>query len=62
VQFPPGVHEKLTAQAVAEVAAGRLAPVIGQAYPLDRAADAHRGLETRTAVGKTLLVVDEGAA
>ncbi|HEX3752761.1 MAG TPA: zinc-binding dehydrogenase [Streptosporangiaceae bacterium] len=62
VQFSPEVHEKLTAQALAEVAAGRLRPVIGQTYPLDRAADAHRGLEARTAVGKTLLIVDEAAA
>ncbi|MBV9793121.1 MAG: zinc-binding dehydrogenase [Actinobacteria bacterium] len=62
VQFPPGVHEKLTAQALAEVAAGRLRPVIGQTYPLAQAADAHRGLEARTAVGKTLLIIDEEAA
>jgi NADPH:quinone reductase len=62
VQFPPEVHEKLTGQALAEVAAGRLRPVIGQSYPLDRAADAHRGLEGRSAVGKTLLIVDREAA
>ena len=62
VHFSPEVHQKLTAQALDEVAAGRLRPVIGQAYPLDRAADAHRGLEARTAVGKTLLIVDEAAA
>ncbi len=36
--------------------AGRLTPVIGQRYPLDRAADAHRAIEARTTVGKTLLV------
>jgi NADPH2:quinone reductase len=60
--FPPGGHEKFTAQALAEVAAGRLRPVIGQSYPLERAADAHRGLEGRTALGKTLLMVNEGAA
>jgi NADPH2:quinone reductase len=62
VQFSPQVHEKLTGQALDEVATGRLRPVIGQTYPLDRAADAHRGLETRTAVGKTLLIADEAAA
>jgi NADPH2:quinone reductase len=61
-QLPPGGHEKLTAQALAEVAAGRIRPVIGQSYPLERAADAHRGLEGRSALGKTLLMVDEGAA
>ena len=62
VQFPAGVHEKLTGQALAEVAAGRMRPVIGQSYPLDRAADAHRGLEGRAALGKTLLIVDGAAA
>ena len=62
VQFPAGVHEKLTGQALAEVAAGRMRPVIGQSYPLDRAADAHRGLEGRSAIGKTLLIVDRTAA
>jgi NADPH2:quinone reductase len=62
VQFPAGVHEKLTGQALAEVAAGRMRPVIGQSYPLDRAADAHRGLEGRSAIGKTLLIVNGAAA
>lgn len=45
------------ARALAEAAAGRLRPVIGQTFPLDRAADAHAALESRTAVGKTLLIV-----
>ena len=62
VQFSPEGHEKLTAQALDEVAAGRLRPFVGQTYPLERAADAHRGLEARTAVGKTLLIVDGAAA
>jgi NADPH:quinone reductase len=62
VQFPAGVHEKLTGQALAEVAAGRMRPVIGQSYPLDRAADAHRALEERAAIGKTVLIVDGAAA
>jgi len=43
--------------ALGEVAAGRLRPVIGQRFPLDQAARAHRGMESRTAIGKTLLVV-----
>jgi NADPH2:quinone reductase len=62
VQFPPGGQEKLAAQALADVAAGRMRPVIGQSYPLERAAEAHAGLENRSAIGKTLLFVDEGAA
>src|ERR1700744_989668 len=36
VQFSPEGHEKLTAQALHEVAAGRLRPFVGQAYPLER--------------------------
>jgi NADPH2:quinone reductase len=32
-------------------------PVIGQRFPLARAADAHRAIESRGTVGKTLLVV-----
>ena len=61
-QFPPGGHEKLAAQALADVAAGRMRPVIGQSYPLERAAEAHRGLEGRSAIGKTLLIMDEEGA
>jgi NADPH2:quinone reductase len=44
-----------TAEALALAAAGQLRPVIGQRFPLDRAADAHNAMETRAAVGKTLL-------
>ena len=41
--------------ALTESAAGRLRPVLGETYPLDRAADAHEAMENRTAAGKTLL-------
>jgi len=34
----------------------QLRPVIGQRFPLDRAADAHAAIESRATVGKTLLV------
>ena len=37
--------------------AGDLKPVIGQRFPLERAADAHAAIEARATVGKTLLVV-----
>lgn len=47
----------LTAQALAAAAAGRLRPVVGQRFPLDRAADAHAAIESRATIGKTLLVV-----
>jgi NADPH2:quinone reductase len=57
VQFGPGEHERLAGQALAALAAGRIRPVIGQVFPLPRAAEAHLALETRSAVGKTLLTV-----
>lgn len=50
----------LIEQALDEGAAGRLRPTIGQVFTLDRAADAHAAIEDRRAVGKTLLVPDQG--
>jgi NADPH2:quinone reductase len=47
---------ELSARALAEAVAGRLHPVIGQTYPLERAADAHATIEARRSVGKTLLL------
>jgi NADPH2:quinone reductase len=46
-----------TGAALAEAAAGRLRPVIGQRFPLERAADAHAAIESRQTMGKTLLEV-----
>jgi NADPH2:quinone reductase len=60
VQYPPGRFEELAARALAEAAAGRLRPVIGQEFPLERAADAHAALAARTVIGKTLLTVRPG--
>lgn len=42
--------------ALAEAAAGRLVAVIGQTYPLERAAEAHAALEARQTIGKVLLI------
>ena len=47
----------LTRTALAEAAAGRLRPVIGQEFELAAAADAHAAMEARHTVGKTLLTV-----
>ncbi|MFC4856687.1 zinc-binding dehydrogenase [Actinophytocola glycyrrhizae] len=44
-----------TESALAEAAAGRLRPVIGQRFPLARAADAHAAIQSRATIGKTLL-------
>ncbi len=46
----------LSAAALEEAAAGRLAPVVGQRYPLAHAAQAHAAIEQRRSVGKTLLL------
>ncbi|QYG95123.1 zinc-binding dehydrogenase [Iamia sp. SCSIO 61187] len=53
----PAEMGALTASALAEAAAGRLRPVIGQRFPLARAADAHRAMESRRTIGKTLLEI-----
>jgi NADPH:quinone reductase len=52
----PEELRELTRAALVEAAAGRIRPVIGQTFPLERAADAHAAIEARATVGKTLLV------
>jgi NADPH2:quinone reductase len=47
----------LTRAALDEAELGRLRPVIGQEFPLADAAAAHAGIEARTTIGKTLLLV-----
>ena len=44
-------------QLVADVAAGRLRPVVARTFPLDRAADAHRFIQSRSNIGKVVLTV-----
>lgn len=41
---------------LARVAAGEITPVVGQRFPLGRAADAHAAVEARATLGKTLLI------
>jgi NADPH2:quinone reductase len=47
---------RLTESALRAAAEGTLRPVIGQRFPLERAAEAHAAVEGRLTVGKTLLV------
>ncbi|WP_326822259.1 zinc-binding dehydrogenase [Streptosporangium sp. NBC_01756] len=43
--------------ALAQAAQGRLRPVIGRTFPLERAAEAHAAMESRSVLGKTLLMI-----
>lgn len=55
--FPsPEATRELSVRALAEGAAGRLRPVIGQTFPLALAADAHAAIGRRATLGKTLLI------
>ena len=53
----PEQMRELSQAALAQAAAGRLHPVIGQRFGLEQAADAHAAIGSRATVGKTLLVV-----
>lgn len=55
-QVTPERMRDLTIAALGEAAQGRLRPLIGQTFPLDRAADAHAAIERRETIGKTLLI------
>lgn len=52
----PGGLRGLADAALAAAAAGTLVPVVGQRFALSDAAAAHRAVETRDTVGKTVLV------
>ena len=58
--IPPAPDEitVLARAALAEAAAGRLRPVIGQVLDLAEAAGAHAAIEARETIGKTLLTVN----
>ncbi len=57
VQFTPADARRLTEQAMSDAVAGRVRPIIGKTFPLARAADAHRAIEARDVIGKTLLEI-----
>jgi NADPH2:quinone reductase len=56
VQFEPGKFELMAGRALTAAAEGTIKPFIGQTFPLERAADAHAALESRSTLGKTLLL------
>ncbi len=53
----PAETHALTESAMVEATAGRLRPVDGQRFPLERAADAHAAIAARATLGKMLLEV-----
>jgi NADPH2:quinone reductase len=55
VQLSERDRTRYVEQALRETAAGVIAPVIGQTFPLDQAGAAHAAIEDRTAFGKTLI-------
>jgi NADPH2:quinone reductase len=57
VQLDMATRRRLTERMLAEAAAGRIRPVIGQTFPLERAAEAHAAIESRTVFGATQLLV-----
>ncbi|MFE9768898.1 zinc-binding dehydrogenase [Streptomyces sp. NPDC005808] len=57
VQFTPADLRRFASTALAEAAAGRLRPVIGEVFPLERAGAAHAAVEGRGLVGKVVLGV-----
>jgi NADPH:quinone reductase len=56
LQLTPDEMRQVFARALSEGVAGRMRPVIGQTFPLERAADAHAAMEAREVVGRTLLL------
>lgn len=55
VQLPAAELNRYTRAALAEATAGVFAPVVGQMFPLERVAEAHAAIESRSVLGTTLL-------
>jgi putative PIG3 family NAD(P)H quinone oxidoreductase len=51
------IARQLEAQVWPLLAAGRVAPQVAEVFPLERAADAHRALESGTIIGKVVLTI-----
>ena len=62
LQVRPGERAELARQLLPDVLAGKVRPLIGQAFPLTEAARAHAMIEARESIAKTLLIVDPDAA
>ncbi|WP_267242745.1 zinc-binding dehydrogenase [Streptomyces sp. PR69] len=55
VQLADDAYTRLLTRALKAAAEGRLCPVVGGTFPLERASDAHRAIEERSLRGKVLL-------
>jgi NADPH2:quinone reductase len=55
-EYDPAGFRRQAAAALADAAAGRIRPVIGQTFPLARAAAAHAAIAARSTVAKSLLL------
>jgi NADPH:quinone reductase len=56
LQYGPGERARLMRTALEELGQQRIAPLIGQTFPLPEAAAAHLAIEARQTIGKTLLL------
>ena len=56
LQYGEGDRSRLLAAILAEIGAGRVAPLVGQTFSLAEAAKAHLAIESRETVAKTLLL------
>ncbi len=56
LQYGEGDRSRLLAAVLAEIGAGRVAPLVGQTFSLAEAAKAHLAIESRETVAKTLLL------
>lgn len=54
--YHPAAFRRHAATALTDAAGARIRPVIGQTFPLAKAADAHAAMAARTTVAKTLLL------
>jgi NADPH2:quinone reductase len=60
LQYGTGDRSRLLANALDELSAGRINPLIGQTFSLADASKAHMAIEARETVAKTLLLSDRG--
>jgi NADPH2:quinone reductase len=60
IMSKPEVNRRIGAALDELIASGHVAPIVGQRFPLDRAADALKVIDGRGALGKVVLDVREG--